>query len=156
VGAALAFAQRGSADLRGTVGYTTFLDESAQHHLHTGAAVRFYVLNKLSIEPEFLYLYKDSTDSDIGFQVNVARDFGKLGGKTVPYVVGGVGVLHTRLKFPLGNGLRNEFSTTEGLVSGGVGVKVYLNDRWFVAPEFRLGFETILRATVSIGYSWRR
>jgi hypothetical protein len=142
--------------LRGTVGYTTFIDESAQHHLFTGAAMRYYLTNKFSIEPEFLYLYRDSSDSDIGFQVNVARDFGRLGSKAVPYAVGGVGLLHTRFRFPLGNGLRNEFSTTEGLVSGGGGVKVYLNDRWFVAPEFRIGFETILRATVSIGYSWKR
>jgi hypothetical protein len=108
------------------------------------------------VEPEFFYLYKDSTDRDIGFQANVAWDFGKPGGKTVPYVVAGIGILQSRFKFDAGNGLLNEFTTTEGVVSGGFGVKVYFKDRWFVAPEFRLGFETIARATVSFGYSWRR
>jgi hypothetical protein len=39
-------------------------------------------------------------------------------------------------------------------VSGGVGIKFFLTDNIFFAPEFRLGFEPILRATVSFGVTF--
>jgi len=149
--AASALAQRGTTDVRGTVGYTTFIDESSQHHLFTGASVRHYLLTRLSVEPEFLFLYRNSSDKDVGFQVNVAYDFARPGSKVVPYVIGGGGLLTTFFRF----GGPANFTSTEGMVSGGFGAKVYLNNRWFIAPEARLGFEPIIRATVSLGYSWR-
>lgn len=148
---AAALAQRGTTDVRGTVGWTTFIDESAQGHLFTGAAVRYYVTSRLSVEPEFVYMYKDRTDKDVGFQANVAWDFGRPGSKVVPYVVGGVGVLRTIFKFGGGP----SFNTTETMLSGGFGAKIYLGKNLFIAPEGRLGYEPIIRATVSIGYSFR-
>ena len=143
-------AQRGAVDARGTIGWTTFLDESSQSHLFTGGAVRYYLTDRFSVEPEVFFLYKDETDKDVGFQANVAYDFARRGSRVVPYVIGGVGVLKTYLKFG-----PSRFDTTEAVVSGGGGAKIYLNDRWFVAPEARLGLETIARVTVSLGYSWR-
>ncbi|MSO22648.1 MAG: hypothetical protein EXQ58_05205 [Acidobacteria bacterium] len=46
----------GVTELRGTVGYSNFLDEGPLHHLVTGGSPRFYVTNRIAIEPEFLFM----------------------------------------------------------------------------------------------------
>lgn len=148
---AAAYAQRGSSDLRGTVGYATFIDEDPVDHLFTGASFRYYALSRLSVEPEFVFLYRDGTDKDVGFQVNAAWDFARPGARVVPYAIGGFGLLRTIFRFGQGPA----FSTTDKMYNGGFGAKIYMNDHWFMAPEGRLGFEPILRLTVSVGYSWR-
>jgi hypothetical protein len=38
-------------------------------------------------------------------------------------------------------------------VTGGIGVRIAAGDRVFVAPEFRMGFEPIVRIGAAIG--WR-
>ena len=138
-------AQPGTAEVRGTIGYTTFLDEAPQHHLLTGGSVRIYVTRRLSVEPEFLFLYRSERDKDIIAWPQIAYDFADPGSRVIPYVIGGVGLMHSI--FP-------RFSTTESAVSGGFGMKVFVNDRVFVAPEARLGFEPILRFSVSVGYAF--
>jgi hypothetical protein len=147
---ASAYAQRGSSDLRGTVGYASFIDESSVDHLFTGMSFRHYLLPRLSLEPELVFLYRDNTDKDVGFQVNIVWDLRKPS-RVVPYAIGGIGLLHTILRPVEGPA----FSTTNKMYNGGFGVKVYINDRWFVAPEARIGFEPIVRFTASAGYSWR-
>jgi hypothetical protein len=47
----------GSMELRGTVGYSNFLDErSLAPSRHCGSA-RFFVTNRIAVEPEFLFMY---------------------------------------------------------------------------------------------------
>ena len=48
----------GVMELRGTVGYSNFLDDGPLHHLVTGGSARFYVTNRLAVEPEFLFMYR--------------------------------------------------------------------------------------------------
>jgi hypothetical protein len=139
-------AQARSIDVRGTLGYTTFIDENSVDHLFTGASVRYYLTTRLSVEPEFVFLYRDRNDKDVGFQANLAWDFRRPGQRVIPYVIGGVGGLKTY--FP-------RFTTSDWMFSIGGGAKIYLNDRWFIAPEARVGLEPVVRLTVSIGYSWR-
>jgi hypothetical protein len=45
-----------------------------------------------------------------------------------------------------------DVSSTELAVTGGIGVRIAINDRWYVAPEARLGWETHSRLTGTIGY----
>lgn len=142
------YAQR-QVDVKGSVGLASFVDESADHHLLTGGSVRFYLSRRFSIEPEFLYLYRDSQHSDIIVMPNFVYDFG--GSRVVPYVTGGVGLLRTT-----DSGFGRRFTHTEAAVSGGVGAKFYLNDRWFVAPEARIAFEAHIRVSAGLGYTWRR
>ena len=130
-------------EVKGTIGYATFIDESDQSHAVIGGSVRQYITNRLSIEPELLFLYKDRTDKDILFQPNIAYDFGRRGSKFQPYLIGGVGVVHT---------IQPRFTVTDWTFSGGAGVKIWMNERWYIAPEGRLGFEPILRLQVSFGY----
>ena len=52
---AQSLAHRGSTDLKGSIGYTAVFDDDA-HHLHTSAAVRLYLTERFSIEPEVQHL----------------------------------------------------------------------------------------------------
>ena len=144
-----AFAQRGAIDVKGSIGYVGFVDEGLGNHLHTGASARFYITNRFSVEPEFQYLYSDPGHYDIVFLPNVAWDFRK--GRVEPYVTGGVGVLSSHFR---GFGPPSSSSSLFGQVGGGA--KIYLTERWFIAPEARFGWEANIRFTVGIGYSFRR
>ena len=135
-------------DVKGSIGVASFVDDSADNHLLTGGSVRLYVTRRFSIEPELLYLYRDSRHHDIVLMPNFVYDFG--GSRVVPYVTGGVGLMWTKDR-----GLFRS-TNTEVAASGGVGVKFYLNDRWFVAPEARIGWEPHIRISAGIGYTWRR
>jgi hypothetical protein len=50
-----------------------------------------------------------------------------------PYLTAGVGVQYSSF-----GGFGRSFGSTEGYITGGAGVKVYLNDNWYVAPDFRI------------------
>lgn len=134
-------------EVRGTAGGAWFLDESPIGHYAVGGSARFYLTERLSLEPEVLYLRKDRNDQDFVLLPNAAFDFVRRGRDVVPYVIGGAGLIRTRLR--VGTGF---FSSNSWSVSGGVGVKVFVSPRWFIAPEGRIGTEPLTRLTVSIGY----
>src|SRR5688572_1937068 len=90
-GVAEAQQARRPVDLKLIGGWTTFLDESNVDHAVAGAAVRFYVTRKLSIEPEFLYMWGPRDDHDMSLIPHVAYDFGS-NPRIVPYVIGGAGL----------------------------------------------------------------
>ena len=82
----------GTMEVRGTVGYSNFLDEGPLHHLVTGGSARFYVTNRVAIEPEFLFMYRSRQDIDLHFIPNVVFDFTKRESRFQPYAIGGVGL----------------------------------------------------------------
>jgi hypothetical protein len=43
------------------------------------------------------------------------------------------------------------FTSSEGSVSDGIGARVAVSDRFFVAPEFRLGWELHYRFGATVG-----
>jgi len=129
-----------------TLGWTTFIDEDPIDHLVGGGSVRFYVSRRVSIEPELLYLKGPGDDRDITLIPHVTYDFGNSL-RAIPYLTAGVGLLHHRDII----GVRR-FTNNEWAVSGGAGIKLFLTDNIFVAPECRMGFEPIFRATASIGF----
>ena len=137
----------GTVELRGTVGYSNFLDENPLHHLVTGGSARFYVSNRVAIEPEFLFMYRSSRDLDLQFIPNVVFDFTKRDSRFQPYAIGGAGFQRHRELTGTGYYWSNSWTA-----SAGIGAKIFLNDRLYVAPEFRLGLEPIVRVTGSIGY----
>jgi hypothetical protein len=83
-------------ELRGTVGYSNFLDDGPLHHLVTGGSARFYVTNRLAVEPEFLFMYRSSQDLDFHFIPNVVFEFTKRESHFQPYAIGGVGLQRHR------------------------------------------------------------
>ena len=137
--------------MKGVIGTTGFLDDLIDSHAVAGGAVRIRLFRGLSVEPEFLYMHESSLHNDFAFQASVTWEFrGQTGIR--PYVVGGAGVLHSRFDFP---GAREEqFTFNEFTGGGGGGVRVRVGARWWVRPEFRLGWEPLIRATVAVGYSF--
>lgn len=146
------------ADVKGTVGGSTFGDGEVPHGVF-GGSVRFYLTRRLSVEPEFLYMYHSRNDKDFIFQPNLAFDITNPTGRVVPYVIGGAGVLHHRGRF-VGTDLSTfpprpfdvTVSSTTWTASAGAGVKIFVTDRVFIAPEARIGREPTLRGTFSVGY----
>jgi hypothetical protein len=122
-------------------------DEDNEHKL-VGAAVRVYVTKRFSIEPEYLYLRDSEMDQDHLVQANVVYDFATDRTKRlVAYAIGGVGVLHHEGRF-----VSSSFTTWSA--SAGVGAKIFVTKKLFLSPEFRLGREPLIRATIGVGYAF--
>ena len=86
------------------------------------------------------------SDRDVTLIPHITFDFLR-GEKVRPYLIGGAGWMHHSDKIG-----QIKISNNEWVVNGGLGVKLFITPGLFVAPEFRLGFETIVRAAVSIGF----
>jgi hypothetical protein len=146
------------AEIKLTVGAAGFTaDQGSIPHGVAGAAVRIYVTPRVSVEPEFLYLRNSPNDQDYLFQPSVAYDLTDPRERIVPYVIGGIGVLHHRSQFFGVDFVTRQprvFDTsfTSAAVSAGAGVKIFLTNRLFIAPEGRVGWQPSLRGTISIGF----
>jgi hypothetical protein len=90
-----------------------------------------------------------SVERSFHLQLNVIRPIGP-DRRVRFYLVGGAGIRHLRAEFP--GATDPTFSDTEFTGGGGGGVRVELSDRFSLSPEFRLGWEPLLRATVGLGY----
>lgn len=127
-------------------------------HPMVGAALRYYITKRVSVEPEILYLRNSTDDQDFIVTGNVAIDLTEPAGRLVPYVVGGAGVIHHQgprlsgTNFFTGAPFNLDTSYTTWSASAGVGVKIFITKRFFIAPEGRLGREPMLRGSVGIGY----
>lgn len=146
------------AEIKLTVGAAGFTSEQGRiPHGVAGGSVRIYVTPRVSVEPEFLYLRNSPDDQDYLIQPSLAYDLTDPTKRFVPYVIGGVGVLHHRGRF-----FGVDFATRQPRVfdtsftalaaSAGAGVKIFVTRRLFIAPEGRIGRQPSVRATVSIGY----
>jgi hypothetical protein len=138
--------QKPRAEIKATTGWVGFIDEDWIDHFVIGGAVRYYLTPRIGIEPEVLYMIGPGSDRDVTLIPHISFDFLSRP-KVRPYLIGGAGLLHHSEKFgPL------KFSHNEWVGNGGVGVKFFVTPALFVAPEFRMGFETIFRAAGSIGF----
>ena len=135
-------------EIKATAGWVGFIDESWINHKVVGGSASFYLTPRVGFEPEVLYMIGPGSDRDVTLIPHVSFDF--LARRMVrPYVIGGAGWMHHSQKIgPI------RFSNNEWVGNGGVGVKFFLTPTLFVAPEFRIGFETILRAAASIGVTF--
>jgi len=137
----------GVMELGGTVGYSNFLDEDPLHHLVTGGSAKFFVTNRIAVEPEFLFMYRSRQDIDFQVIPNVVFEFTKRESRFQPYAIGGVGLQRHRELTGSGYYWSNSWTG-----AAGIGTKIFLSDRLYVSPEFRLGLEPIVRITGSVGY----
>jgi hypothetical protein len=114
----------------------------------------------LAIGPEVAYLTGefDGLDaSHLSVTGNVTFDFVRNNRRVVPYVAAGGGYLRQRTLVGRGPGVPGlaPFTSGEGTISGGIGVRVAISSRVFVAPEFRLGWEPTTRIVVIVGFRTR-
>lgn len=137
-----------TVEVRGSAGYAGFEDEDT--HAHVGGSVRFYLTPRFSIEPELQYLRGSNRHSDILLVPNLNWDF-RASGRVIPYVTGGLGWMRSSF-----GQFRPTYVYNEGFFQIGAGVKIRANDRWYIAPEFRLGTELHARVGAAIGYTFKR
>jgi hypothetical protein len=130
-------------EIRFTSGWTGFLDDGADHHVLAGGSFRYYLNSRVSIEPEFMYLGGDG-HHDLTIVPNVAFDFTR-GGRAVPYVLGGLGWMRSDF---------GRFTTDDVFVNGGVGMKLFLTEHIFFAPEMRVGWEPHVRLSGAFGFTF--
>jgi hypothetical protein len=141
-------------------GSTGFIDEELfeQDHTITGGSLRIGVSPRLTLGPEISYMVGPGSDRDLfvlgSLWVDLARPRRPVPAVT-PYLVVGAGVMRHSESFA-GRGAYEDFSCWGFAFSGGGGVRVRIGDRWYVAPEVRMGWEPHVRFTVSAGYRFGR
>lgn len=144
--AAYAQAQQ-TAAVEGIGGYAGFLDESVMHHSVLGGAARVYLLPRVAVGPELVYMKGPGDDRDLVLTGNVTFDF-LSGPRVTPFLVAGGGIFRHSDRFGA-----MTFSSTEGSFTSGGGVRIPIGERLYVAPEFRIGWEPHYRVSVAVG--WR-
>lgn len=147
-----ALAQEGAVEVTG--GYAGFVDDATKHHGVVGGSARYYLSRRVSIGPEIVHMRGPGGDRDLFVTGNVTVDFGTSGGRPpriVPFVVVGAGLMRHSDRFGA-----TTFTSSEGAVTGGAGVRGWVTDRVFVAGDVRLGWELHLRTTASVGWAFGR
>jgi hypothetical protein len=71
-------------------------------------------------------------------------------GTVNPFLVAGAGLMRHSDRFGT-----TTFAASEGAVTGGGGLRVWLTDRIYALGEFRLGWEPHYRVTGGVGLLWR-
>jgi hypothetical protein len=131
-----------------TAGWMGFIDESWIDHGAFGGSVRYYLTRRVAVEPELLYMIGPGADRDVMLIPHVSLDF-RPGQPLRPYVIGGVGLLHHRDRFgPI------EFTDNEWAWTAGLGIRIPIASRMFVAPEFRVGVEPASMITGTFGFTF--
>ena len=134
--------------VEGSAGYAGFLDESLVDHGVIGGAARWYVTDRVSVGPELVYMVGPGRDRDLIATANLQLDLVRAGGGAVqPYALVGAGFFRHTDGFG-----QVTFSSVEGAVTGGGGVRLAITPRLTIAPELRLGWEPHLRVGVTVGY----
>jgi hypothetical protein len=151
------------AEIKVAAGISTFNadptnNNNTYRHTIIGAALRYYIYRRLSIEPEVLFMWWGQHDRDVVFTPHLALDLMPSNGRVVPYVIVGIGVEHHRDQITFRDFFNGNQLVTKKIsgftvsANAGVGAKLFLTDRLFVAPEVRGGHEPSFRATLGVGY----
>lgn len=132
-----------------SAGYAGFVDDAILDHGVIGVGGRVYVSPRVSIGPEVVYMQGRPGHHDLFVTGNVTFDL--LGGdgpppRVVPFLVVGGGVMRSTDRLA-----RGPYTSSEGAVTGGGGVRVRVTDRVFVGGDVRLGWELHYRVAGIVG-----
>lgn len=155
-GARPAFAQdRPRPIVEFVTGYAGFVDENWIDRTMIGGGGRFFVSRRIAIGPEFVYLKGANSEHDLTIignaTIDLVRDDPAFQQRVIPYVAAGGGYLRQTTQVGTGR-----FTSSDGTVSGGIGARIALGKTFFIAPEFRMGFEPEVRIGVTIGFRGKR
>jgi len=130
-------------------GWVGFADDGIVSEGMIGGAGRWYLLPRIAIGPEALYI-RGSNHSHFVVTGNVTFDIlSSTSGRpnrVIPFVVAGVGLFQTRETFPTGS-----FTSNEGAFTAGGGVRALAGDRVTVGVDARLGWEAHFRINGVVG-----
>jgi hypothetical protein len=144
---------RPAAAVEFTAGYAGFVDDAMIDHGVFGGALRVHLSPRVSVGPELVYMAGPDGDSDLFLTGNLTFDViaPRPSSRVTPFLVIGGGVMrHTHRIGPL------SFSSSEGAVTGGAGVRAWVGERVYLASEFRIGWELHYRLTGSVGVTLGR
>jgi hypothetical protein len=140
------------------LGDAGFVDEVWDHFFLIGGGARVFVTPRIAVGGEVAYLKGDfdAVDaSNLTFTGNVTYDLvsSRDNRRVVPYVVVAGGMVRQRTIVGSGpnSPVLQPFVSSEGHVSGGIGARISLGPRFYIAPEFRLGWEPTTRITLTVG-----
>jgi hypothetical protein len=134
-----------------SAGWVGFADDGIVSETAVGGGGRFYLLPRISVGPEVLYI-SGNNHSHLVATGNVTWDLMGGGRRPItPFVVVGGGLFQTRESFFTGT-----FTSNEGAFTAGGGVRAAVSDRVDVGVDARLGWETHLRISGFVGVRpWR-
>ena len=122
-----------------------------ERHLTAGASFRHYLGNRgWALEPEYSFMTEGSHQDHMVI-LNVVKDLARPSDKVVPYMIFGAGANFYRSR-PY---LIKSSGIAWGGLGWGMGAKVWLHDRFFIGPQFRIGHEPNLRFSIYVGFGKR-
>jgi hypothetical protein len=138
-----------------TGGYAGFLDDAIIEHGVFGGSARVYLLPRVSVGPEIVYMVGPHDDRDLFVTGNLTFDIlGPSGGRprrVTPFLVAGGGWFRHSDRFGF-----EEFSSTEGAFTAGGGLRAWASERVFLAADARVGWEPHVRFTGTVGFALGR
>jgi hypothetical protein len=130
-------------------GWVGFADDGIVSEGLVGGVARWYVLPRIGVGPEVVYILGDN-HSHLIVTGNVTFDlFAPTSGRPrpiTPVLVVGGGVFQTRESFST-----ETFTSSEGTFTAGGGVRALVTDRVTVGVDMRVGWELHLRVNGSLG-----
>jgi Outer membrane protein beta-barrel domain len=137
-----------------STGWAGFVDNATIHHAVFGGAARYYLTPRISVGPEFSYLVGPDDDRDLirdliltgNLIFDVLRPIDNRPRRITPYLLAGGGYFQHRNVFS-----GRKFTASEGAFTAGGGVRLFLTRSFYIAPEWRLGWELHQRLTITIG-----
>ena len=158
-----AFGQPRTVDVQAIWGYNYGLDDSPPQALVGGVAVTVAVAPHFRVGGEVLKANLYGPYSDYKQRAVLVRAVVKhelLPGRRVnPYWVVGVGLMQHRgllqSPFPIEGRYPFEWEVQSVLnVTGGIGVRLFVTERLFVAPEVRIGLAPLYHTTTAVGFAF--
>jgi hypothetical protein len=136
-----------------TAGYAGFADDGTINHGVFGGAIRFHLSPRVSVGPELAYMIGPGDDRDLFFTGNLTFDVlaPRPARRVTPFLVIGGGLFRHSDRFG-----PETYSSVEGAVTGGGGVRAWVSDRVYIASELRVGWELHYRLTGTVGVSLSR
>ena len=135
-------------------GWVGFADDGVVSEGLVGGAARVYLLPRISVGPEVVYIAGEN-HSHLIVTGNLTWDiFSPVNGRprqVTPFLVAGGGMFQTRESFFSGT-----FTSREGAFTAGGGIRGLVGDRAFVGVDARVGWELHVRVAGMIGLQLER
>jgi len=130
-------------------GWVGFPDEGIVSEGLLGGAARWYLLPRVSVGPELVYV-RGTNHNHLVATANITWDLrAPVNGRPAaitPFLVAGGGVFQTRERF-----FNGTFRSSEGAFTAGGGVRALVGDRVTVGLDLRAGWETHIRINGVVG-----
>ena len=132
------------------VGYAGFVDDATIDHGIVGAAARLYLTPRVAVGPEFVYMRGPNSDRDLFLTGNLTFDVlpprdGRPR-RVTPFLVAGGGFFQHSDRFGA-----SAFTSYEGAVTGGGGVRGWITKRVYALADVRFGWELHTRVNAGLG-----